>query len=122
MCKYEEYGQTLNECQDAYIRPKDTELSMFAHGDTLQLSYGYDRVGTKTVVGKEAEGWKSKNGNITGYVWEGIDMHYDNDGVIRTCTSFEVLDKIPAEAFDVPESCTKSSRSAGMRRGLRMKV
>lgn len=104
-CKYEEYGMTLNECQPSIIRIKETELSLLAHGDTIQLSYGYDRVGKKTIAGKEADGWKSKSGPNTGYVWKGIDLEMDNLGVIRTATSVEEIDAIPEELFAVPDGC-----------------
>lgn len=103
VCKYLDYGMEVNECQPMILRTKDSELSLFAHGDETQLKYGYDKVGSETVAGKKAIGWKSKSAEITGWVWKGIDLKYDNMGVKKVATSFEEISEIPADKFKAPE-------------------
>lgn len=99
-CNYISMGEEKNTSSNAFMRPKDTELSMFAHGDATQLSYSYDHLGDGMKVGKQATGWKGKTRNITGWVWKGIDLEYNNDGIIKTALTFEDLKEIPKGQLD----------------------
>ncbi|PCJ32519.1 MAG: hypothetical protein COA99_16380 [Moraxellaceae bacterium] len=99
-CKYISMGEEKNSSDNAFLRPKDTELSLFSHGDVAQLSYSYDQLGDKMIVNKQASGWKSKSHNIEGWIWKGIDLEYNNMGVIKKATSFENLKSIPNDQLD----------------------
>jgi len=101
-CEYMSYGKEVNICFVPFMRPKDTELSIFSHGDESQLKYGYDKLGPKKFLGKEAQGWKSNSGDITGWIWQGIDVAYSNQGVEKTMLSFEDIDEIPEEMLTMP--------------------
>ncbi|PHS63307.1 MAG: hypothetical protein COB12_09795 [Flavobacterium sp.] len=101
-CEYLRYGKEINKCFKPFIRSKDSELSLFAHGDEKQLQYGYNPLGSKNFLGKEAQGWESKSGDITGWVWKGIDVAYYNQGVEKIMLSFEEIDEIPEELFLMP--------------------
>ena len=106
-CTYTTYGEEKNECQESLLRPKDTELSLFAHGDESQLKYGYDPLGSKKILGKEVTGWQSKSSSdIVGWVWEGIDLAYSNHGVEKTVLSIEDIKAIPEDMFKLPEGLT----------------
>lgn len=94
-CNYIAMGEEMNSSENAFTRPKDTELSIFAHGDAKQLSQSYSHIGDGIKVGKQATGWKSKSNDITGWVWKGIDLEYNNMGVIKTALKFEKLKEIP---------------------------
>ncbi len=102
-CEYLRYGEEVNNCFEPFMRSKDTELSLFAHGDEKQLHYGYDKLGPKKFLGKEAQGWKSKSGEITGWIWKGIDVAYNNQGVEKTMLSIKEIDAIPETLLKIPE-------------------
>ncbi len=103
-CNYISMSEEVNSSENPFIRPKDTELSMFSHGDATQLSYSYDHIGDKMVAGKQTSGWKSKSHNIEGWIWKGIDLEYNNMGIIKKATSFESIKSIPADKLDPHES------------------
>lgn len=106
-CSYlNDAGEEEKTCQQAFIRPKDTELSMFAHGDESQLKYGYESLGLGEYLDKEATGWKSKSAPISGWVWKGIDLQYFNQGVVKEITAIEELEQIPEELLAIPEGFT----------------
>ena len=101
-CEYLRYGKEINKCFQPFIRSKDSELSLFSHGNVNQLQYGYEPLGHKKFLGKEAQGWKSISGDIIGWVWKGIDVAYYNQGVEKTMLSYDDIDEIPKELLTRP--------------------
>ncbi|MFT5780317.1 MAG: hypothetical protein ACI837_003279 [Crocinitomicaceae bacterium] len=85
------------------LRVKDTELSIFSHGDKMQLHQEYNPIGQKTILGKVAIGWKSKSGQTEGWIWRGVDMSYSKQGVIKEIQMIEKIDEIPSELLALPE-------------------
>lgn len=106
VCQYLDFGEPDNTCQTSPLRVKDTEMSILSHGDESVLKYAYDPIGTKTIAGKEANGWQSKVADVNGYVWKGIDLAYNNMGVIKEALSVEEIDAIPEEMLGMPEGFT----------------
>ena len=107
LCTYEDMEKPANTCEKVFIRPKDTELSIFSHGDESQLKYGYDSQGTKDILGKEAAGWKSKSSDeIIGWIWKGIDLAYSNLGVEKEAISIEEIESIDPKLLEMPEGFT----------------
>lgn len=102
-CQYITMGEEKNTSQNPFMRPKDTELSIFAHGDGTQLSPFYNHIGDKMIVGKQASGWKSKTDDIEGWVWKGIDLEYNNMGVVKKATSFKEIKSIPEDKLNPHE-------------------
>jgi hypothetical protein len=85
------------------LRVKDTELSIFAHGDKTQLHHTYSPIGQKTIFGKVAIGWQNSIGTIEGWIWRGIDLSYNNQGIVKEVQSIETIDKIPDDLLSVPD-------------------
>ncbi|MFT5858890.1 MAG: hypothetical protein ACI865_000984 [Flavobacteriaceae bacterium] len=99
-CNYISMGEETNSSANAFMRPKDTELSLFAHGDATQLAQNYSQIGDDMKAGKQASGWKSRSNDIIGWIWKGIDLEYNNMGVIKTALKFEELSEIPKGQLD----------------------
>ena len=103
ICNHMVDGKIVDRYTSMRLRPKDTELSLFAHGDETQLKYGYEEIDPRTIQGLEARGWKSKSADITGYVWKGIDLAYNNMGVIKELVGYEEIESIPDGIRNVPD-------------------
>ena len=99
-CEYIFMGEEKNSSENPYMRPKETELSLFAHGDDDQLIQSYKQIGDKMVSGKQASGWRSKTMEIEGWIWKGIDLEYNNSGVIKKAISFKEIKSIPKDKLD----------------------
>lgn len=67
---------------------------------------GYEKLGTETIAGLECTIWKNTNLKVTYWVHAKLVLKEVNNlgkGFVMEATSFERLDAIPAEAFEVPE-------------------
>lgn len=103
VCKYKSLGDVIYSCEKVDDRPLGTKLSALGSADEEQLEVNYTKIGTKKILGKEAQGWQGDSETeLTVWRWKGIDLKIKNQGAIKEAVSYEEIDAIPSDKISAP--------------------